>query len=98
MADEAYSFIQEHNLLLAPAIAATAGGVAVSCLEMAQNRMLLNWTAPEVDERLRRIMTGIHQQCLEAAEEMGEPENYLLGANMAAFQRVVGAMQDQGVI
>lgn len=51
-----------------------------------------------MDERLRRIMTGIHQQCLEAAEEMGEPENYLLGANMAAFQRVVGAMQDQGVI
>jgi glutamate dehydrogenase (NADP+) len=72
--------------------------VAVSGLEMAQNRMLLNWSAEEVDQRLRTIMKSIHQTCLDVAQEYGESGNYLAGANIAGFVRVVNAMLDQGLV
>jgi glutamate dehydrogenase/leucine dehydrogenase len=60
-------------------------------------RMLLNWSAKEVDQRLRSIMKNIHQTCLDVAAEYGEPGNYLAGANIAGFVRVVNAMLDQGL-
>ena len=88
----------DKGILYAPGKAANAGGVAVSGLEMAQNRMLLNWSAEEVDQRLRTIMKSIHQTCLDVAAEYGEPGNYLVGANIAGFVRVVDAMLDQGVV
>jgi glutamate dehydrogenase (NADP+) len=88
----------ESGILYAPGTAANAGGVAVSCLEMSQNRMLLTWSAEEVDARLKAIMKNIHRQCLDAAQEYGNPGNYLMGANIASFMRVVHAMQDQGLI
>jgi glutamate dehydrogenase (NADP+) len=65
---------------------------------MAQNRMLLNWSAEEVDQRLRSIMKNIHQTCLDVAAEYGEAGNYLAGANIAGFVRVVNAMLDQGLV
>jgi glutamate dehydrogenase (NADP+) len=95
---EAVKIFLDKKLLFAPAKAANAGGVAVSGLEMAQNRMLLNWSAEEVDQRLRSIMKNIHQTCLEVAAEYGEPGNYLVGANIAGFVRVVNAMLDQGLV
>jgi glutamate dehydrogenase (NADP+) len=95
---EAVKIFLDKKLLFAPAKAANAGGVAVSGLEMAQNRMLLNWSAEEVDQRLRSIMKNIHQTCLDVAAEYGEPGNYLAGANIAGFVRVVNAMLDQGLV
>jgi glutamate dehydrogenase (NADP+) len=95
---EAVKIFLDKKLLFAPAKAANAGGVAVSGLEMAQNRMLLNWSAEEVDQRLRSIMKNIHQTCLNVAAEYGEPGNYLAGANIAGFGRVVNAMLDQGLV
>jgi glutamate dehydrogenase (NADP+) len=95
---EAVKIFLDKKLLFAPAKAANAGGVAVSGLEMAQNRMLLNWSAEEVDQRLRSIMKNIHQTCLDVAAEYGEPDNYLAGANIAGFVRVVNAMLDQGLV
>jgi glutamate dehydrogenase (NADP+) len=95
---EALRVFLDKKLLYAPGKAANAGGVAVSGLEMAQNRMLLNWSAAEVDERLRTIVKNIHQNCLDVAEEYGEPGNYLAGANIAGFVRVVDAMLDQGLV
>ena len=95
---EALRVFLDKKLLYAPGKAANAGGVAVSGLEMAQNRMLLNWSAAEVDERLRTIVKNIHQNCLDVAEEYGEPGNYLAGANIAGFVRVVNAMLDQGLV
>ncbi|MBT8372508.1 MAG: NADP-specific glutamate dehydrogenase, partial [Deltaproteobacteria bacterium] len=89
---EAVRIFLDNKLLYAPGKAANAGGVAVSGLEMAQNRMLLNWSAKEVDQRLRGIMKNIHQTCLDVAEDYGEPGNYLVGANIAGFVRVVNAM------
>jgi glutamate dehydrogenase (NADP+) len=95
---EAAKIFQEKNLLYAPGKAANAGGVAVSGLEIAQNRMLLTWSAEEVDRRLRVIVKNIHRNCLNVAAEYGEPGNYLAGANIAGFVRVVDAMLDQGLV
>jgi glutamate dehydrogenase (NADP+) len=95
---EAVKIFLDNKLMFAPAKAANAGGVAVSGLEMAQNRMLLNWSAEEVDQRLRAIMKNIHKTCLDVAAEYGEADNYLAGANIAGFVRVVNAMLDQGLV
>jgi len=97
-APEAIKIFLDKKLLYAPGKAANAGGVAVFGLEMAQNRMLLNWSAAEVDERLRTIVKNIHRNCLVVAEEYGDPGNYLAGANIAGFVRVVNAMLDQGLV
>ena len=95
---KAVKIFQDKKILYAPGKAANAGGVAVSGLEMAQNRMLLNWSAEEVDRRLKTIMQNIHQNCLDVAERYDMPGNYLVGANIAGFVRVVNAMMDQGLI
>ncbi len=95
---EAVKIFLDKKLLYAPGKAANAGGVAVSGLEMAQNRMLLNWSAEEVDHRLKTIMQNIHQNCLDVAARYDVPDNYLAGANIAGFVRVVDAMLDQGLV
>lgn len=88
----------EHRLLYAPGKAANAGGVAVSGLEMAQNSMRLSWPRNEVDDRLKQIMKSIHATCLQASEAYGSPGNYVAGANIAGFVKVVEAMLDQGLV
>ncbi|MCK4837330.1 MAG: NADP-specific glutamate dehydrogenase [Desulfobulbaceae bacterium] len=95
---EAVGVFIENKILYAPGKAANAGGVAVSGLEMAQNSMRLNWPREEVDNRLKIIMKSIHQTCLEASAEYGEPGNYVVGANIAGFVKVVNAMLDQGLV
>ncbi len=95
---EAVDIFLAEKFLYAPGKAANAGGVAVSGLEMAQNSMRLHWPREEVDNRLRHIMKSIHQTCLQAAEEYGQPGNYEAGANIAGFLKVVNAMLDQGVV
>jgi len=86
------------GVLYAPGKAANAGGVAVSGLEMAQNSMRLHWPREEVEGRLQMIMKNIHNNCLAAAEQYGSPGNYLVGANVAGFIKVVDAMLDQGLV
>jgi glutamate dehydrogenase (NADP+) len=95
---EAIAVFLGKKILFAPGKAANAGGVAVSGLEMVQNSMRLSWLGAEVDARLRIIMGDIHRTCLETAEEYGTPGNYLNGANIAGFVKVVNAMLDQGVV
>jgi glutamate dehydrogenase (NADP+) len=95
---EAIDIFLDNKLLYAPGKAANAGGVAVSGLEMAQNSMRLRWPREEVDSRLRTIMKSIHRSCLNAAEEYGQPGNYMAGANIAGFVKVVNAMLDQGLV
>jgi glutamate dehydrogenase (NADP+) len=90
-------FLQE-KLLYGPGKAANAGGVSVSGLEMTQNSMRLVWTREEVDNRLKMIMKSIHQTALEAAGQYGTPGNYVNGANIAGFVKVVDAMLDQGLV
>ena len=95
---EAIDLFLQHKLLYAPGKAANAGGVAVSGLEMAQNSMRLNWPKEEVESRLLIIMKSIHKTCLDAAEQYGMPGNYMAGANIAGFVKVVNAMLDQGLV
>jgi len=78
--------------------AANAGGVATSGLEMSQNSMRMAWTREEVDQRLHQIMRSIHAACRQTAEEYGQPDNYVLGANIAGFIKVANAMMDQGLV
>ena len=70
----------------------------MSGLEMAQNSMRLNWPKQEVDYRLQNIMKSIHSTCLDTSAEYGEEGNYLAGANIAGFVKVVDAMLDQGLV
>jgi len=95
---EGITLFLDSGILYAPGKAANAGGVAVSGLEMAQNSMRLGWPRQEVEDRLRAIMKSIHRACLAAAEEYGTPGNYMNGANIAGFVKVVEAMLDQGLV
>ncbi|MCP3891022.1 MAG: NADP-specific glutamate dehydrogenase [Desulfobulbaceae bacterium] len=95
---EAVDVFHQEGLLFAPGKAANAGGVAVSGLEMAQNSMRLSWPRKEVDDRLKQIMKSIHSTCLDAADEYGRTGNYVAGANIAGFVKVVNAMLDQGLV
>lgn len=94
---EAIDAFQAAGILFAPGKAANAGGVATSGLEMSQNSMRYNWTFEEVDEKLKGIMKHIHTTCKEAATEYGDPNNYVLGANIGGFLKVADAMYMQGV-
>jgi len=93
----ALRILRERGVVVAPAKAANAGGVAVSALEMAQNSMRLQWTFAEVDAKLREIMVRIYRTARETAEAYGAPGDLLLGANTAGFLRVAEAMLAQGV-
>lgn len=95
---EGVNSILDHKLLYGPGKAANAGGVSVSGLEMSQNSMRLNWPREEVDKRLKGIMHNIHRMCKETADHYGAPGNYVVGANIAGFVKVVNSMIDQGVV
>jgi len=95
---EAVEQFIDGKILFGPAKAANAGGVATSGLEMSQNSLRLSWSREEVDERLHDIMTAIHKQCYQAAEEYGQSGNLLIGANIAGFVKVADAMLDQGLV
>ncbi len=95
---EAIHAFQEARILFAPGKASNAGGVATSGLEMSQNSLRISWTREEVDERLRAIMSDIHDSCIEYGMEEGGYCNYVKGANIAGFVKVADAMLAQGVI
>jgi glutamate dehydrogenase (NADP+) len=88
----------DNKILYGPGKAANAGGVSVSGLEMTQNSQRLNWTRDEVDRRLQIIMKNIHKSCVDTAAQYGAAGNYVVGANIAGFIKVVDAMIDQGVV
>ena len=94
---EAVEVLLANGVLFGPGKAANAGGVATSGLEMSQNSMRYNWSFEEVDEKLHNIMKSIHQSARDAATEYGQPDNYVLGANIAGFLKVADAMYMQGV-
>ena len=95
---DAIAYFQEKHVLFAPAKAANAGGVAVSALEMSQNSERLSRTFEEVDGRLKDIMANIYQNAKKNAEEYGDPDNLVMGANIAAFVKVADTMLAQGLV
>lgn len=94
---EATDLFRENRVYFAPGKAANAGGVATSALEMSQNSMRLSWTFEEVDEKLHQIMRDIFKNATEAAVEYGDPENLVLGANIAGMLKIADAMTAQGI-
>ncbi len=95
---EATNYLLEHGVLVAPAKAANAGGVATSAIEMSQNSMRYYYTFEEVEEKLDRIMVNIFNACKEASDTYGCCGNYVAGANIAAFRKLAKAMKAQGVV
>ena len=95
---EATEYLLEHGIIVAPSKAANAGGVATSALEMSQNSERLSWSAEEVDEKLHTIMKNITKAIVEASDKYGMKGNYVAGANIAGFEKVVDAMLAQGVV
>ena len=95
---DAIEYFQHNKVLFAPAKAANAGGVAVSALEMSQNSERLSWTFEEVDSKLKDIMKNIYQNAKANAEEFGDPDNLVMGANIAGFKKVAEAMMAQGMV
>lgn len=95
--NEAIAYLQEHGVVVGPAKAANAGGVAVSALEMSQNSERLSWTSEEVDARLKGIMRSIVDSSLAAAKKYGHEGDLVIGANIAGFEKVADAMMAQGL-
>lgn len=95
---EAIDVFLENDILFGPGKAVNAGGVAVSALEMAQNKSGVSWSFEKVDKKLHEIMENIFQSCLEASKQYGHPGNFVIGANIAGFNKVAKAMLAQGVI
>ena len=95
--NEAIAAIKKANLVFAPGKAANAGGVAVSGLEMTQNSIRMAWTREELEERLKKIMREIHQQCVNYGTEEKQVD-YIKGANIAGFVKVANAMVAYGAV
>ena len=95
---EATDFFLENGMLFMPGKAANAGGVATSALEQSQNSQRLSWTFEEVDSKLKQIMVDIFAKVDDAAKRYGVPGNYVAGANIAGFEKVVDAMMAQGIV
>ena len=95
---EATEYLQKNGVLFVPGKAANAGGVATSALEMSQNSERLSWTFEEVDAKLQQIMVNIFHNLDNAAKKYGFEGNYVVGANIAGFEKVVEAMNAQGIV
>ena len=95
---EATEYLQKNGVLFLPGKASNAGGVATSALEMSQNSERRNWTFEEVDTRLHNIMVDIFHNIDAAAKKYGFDKNYVNGANIAGFEKVVDAMLSQGIV
>ena len=95
---EATEYLQKNKVLFAPGKAANAGGVATSALEMSQNSERLSWSFDKVDSMLHDIMVNLFNNIDAAAEKYGFGGNYVVGANIAGFEKVVTAMNAQGIV
>ena len=95
---DATEYLQKNGVIFAPGKAANAGGVATSALEMTKNSERLSWTFEEVDAKLQGIMVNICHNMVDAAERYGMKGNYVAGANIAGFEKVVDAMNAQGIV
>ena len=95
---EAIDYFISNKLPYAPGKAVNAGGVGVSGLEMSQDAEHLQWSAAEVDKKLREMMLNIHEACVEYGRQEDGYINYMKGANIAGFMKVADAMMAQGII
>lgn len=95
---EATTYLQQSGVLFLPGKAANAGGVATSALEMSQNSERMRWSFEQVDRMLRDIMIDLYHHIDDAAKRYGKADNFVDGANIAGFEKVVDAMNMQGIV
>ena len=96
--EDATKYLQEKGVLFVPGKASNCGGVATSALEMSQNSERLSWTFEEVDSKLKGIMENVYANISAAAKKYGMEGNYVAGANIAGFEKVLAAMNAQGIV
>ena len=96
--EEATKYLQDNGVFFIPGKAANAGGVATSALEMSQNSERLSWSFEKVDKQLKGIMEGIYHNIDDAAKRYGYEDNFVVGANIAGFEKVLDAMTAQGIV
>ena len=96
--EEATKYLQDNGVWFVPGKAANAGGVATSALEMSQNSERLSWTFEEVDAKLKDIMVNLYHNIDDAAKRYNMEGNYVAGANIAGFEKVLEAMNAQGIV
>ena len=96
--EDATKYLQENGVYFVPGKAANAGGVATSALEMSQNSERLSWTFEKVDSELKGIMVRLYHNIDDAAKKYGFEDNFVVGANIAGFEKVVNAMNAQGIV
>ena len=96
--EEATEYLQKNGVLFIPGKASNAGGVATSALEMSQNSERLSWTFEQVDSKLKDIMVNLYHNIDDAAKRYGFEGNYVVGANIAGFEKVLDAMNAQGIV
>ena len=96
--EEATKYLQENGVYFVPGKAANAGGVATSALEMSQNSERMSWTFEQLDNKLREIMVDLYHNIDDAAKRYGAEGDYVVGANIAGFEKVLDAMQSQGIV
>ena len=96
--EAATKYLQDNGVWFVPGKAANAGGVATSALEMSQNSERLSWTFDEVDGKLKQIMVNLFHNIDDAAKKYGFEGNYVVGANIAGFEKVLDAMNAQGIV
>ncbi len=95
---EATEYLLQSGVYFLPGKAANAGGVATSALEMSQNSERLQWTFQQVDAKLKGIMANLYHNIEDAAKKYGFADNFVVGANIAGFEKVVDAMNAQGIV
>ncbi|MCI1721500.1 MAG: NADP-specific glutamate dehydrogenase [Lachnospiraceae bacterium] len=95
---DATEYLQKHKVLFVPGKAANAGGVATSALEMSQNSERISWSEEKVENRLQEIMVNITHNISDAAARYKLAGNYVAGANIAGFEKLVAAMIAQGIV
>ena len=95
---EATDYFLANGVYFLPGKAANAGGVATSALEMSQNSERLSWTFEKVDATLKGIMVDVYHNIDNAAKKYGFEGNYVVGANIAGFEKVADAMTAQGIV
>ncbi|NVJ59390.1 MAG: NADP-specific glutamate dehydrogenase [Gammaproteobacteria bacterium] len=96
--DGAIQLLEKKGVVMGPSKAVNAGGVAVSGLEISQNRSRLSWEADQVDEKLKAIMKNIHTTCIDYGEKIGDKTNYRKAANIASFIKVAKAIEFSGLV
>ena len=89
---EAAELFIKNKIIYSPGKASNAGGVAVSGLEIEQNKKGEKWSFDDVDHRLQGIMSNIFNNIYKTAKDLGDEYNLVKGANNYAFIGIADKM------